>query len=243
VGGGVTVVAEAIMAATPFEQATTTDTTAPDTTASAAGATTAGAAAGGAGCQDKRYALAQWRMPQTFTWYYNPAAAPAPVAATALGAIKSATTTLFTAASRCTAATTLVTTDVYAGTSTKTAQVSPQGTCTGNDNVSVTSWGALPAGVLAYTCVYYRTGTKTVISSDVLIDNKAHKWFTTRPAGCTNQFDLESVMVHERGHTAGLEHVAQNSAQTMTPKTPACTTTNRTLAAGDVQGLNTMYAA
>ncbi|OLF04425.1 matrixin family metalloprotease, partial [Actinophytocola xanthii] len=142
----------------------------------------------------------------------------------ALPAIKSATTTLFTASSRCGTATTQVTQDIYAGTSTKAAQVSPQGTCTGNDNVSVTSWGTLPASVLAYTCVYYRTGSKTVLSSDVLIDNKVHKWFTTQPAGCTNQFDLESVMVHERGHTAGLEHVAQNSAQTMTPKTPACTT-------------------
>ncbi|WP_233160456.1 matrixin family metalloprotease [Actinophytocola xanthii] len=50
-------------------------------------------------------------------------------------------------------------------------------------------------------------------------------------------------MVHERGHTAGLEHVAQNSAQTMTPRTPACTTVNRALAAGDVQGLKAMYAA
>ncbi|OLF15336.1 hypothetical protein, partial [Actinophytocola xanthii] len=169
---GVTVVAEAILASTPFEQA------------AAIGAAAEGtAAAATPGCQAKPYALAAWRMPATFTWYYNPAAAPASVAASALPAIKSATNTLFSARSRCGTATTTVTTGVYAGTSTKAAQVSPKGTCTGNDNVSVTSWGALPASVLAYTCVYYRTGSKTVLSSDVLIDNKVHKWFTTKPAG------------------------------------------------------------
>ncbi|OLF04205.1 hypothetical protein BU204_37925, partial [Actinophytocola xanthii] len=84
---GVTVVAEAILASTPFEQAA----------ASLGAATTAGAAAATTGCQNNTYALSGWRMSDTFTWYYNPAGAPASVAATALPAIKSATTTLFTA--------------------------------------------------------------------------------------------------------------------------------------------------
>ena len=79
----------------------------------------------------------------------------------------------------------------------------------------------------------------------VLIDNKVHQWFTTLPSGCLNKFDLQSVMVHERGHTAGLGHVDQttHASQTMSPKTPACNTARRLLGAGDVLGLKSLYGA
>ncbi|OLF12553.1 matrixin family metalloprotease [Actinophytocola xanthii] len=225
-GDDVTVVAEAILAPTAFEQATTAAATPP-------------------GCLDTAYALSAWRLPSTFSWSYNGAGAPASVASTALTALKAGTATVFTAAYRCGGTTPLKTTHVYAGTTTLTAQVSAQGTCTGNDGVSVTSWGSLPTTTLAYTCVYYRTSTMTVIASDMLIDNKLHGWFTTLPAGCSNKFDLQAVAVHERGHTAGLGHVDQatHSSQVMAPKMPSCSTVHRTLGAGDVRGLKVMYAA
>jgi hypothetical protein len=230
----VTVIAEAILAPTGFEQAA----------AAQPASASAAAAAPAAGCADATYALDAWRLPSTFTWSYNGAGAPASVASTALTALKAGTSTLFKAGYRCGGTTTLKTTEVYAGTTTATAQINAQGVCTGNDNVSVTSWGSLPATTLAYTCVYYRTSTKTVISSDMLIDNKLHGWFTTLPSNCTNKFDLQSVVVHERGHTAGLGHVDQatHSSQAMAPKMPSCSTVHRTLGAGDVRGLKTMYA-
>jgi hypothetical protein len=232
-GDAVTVVAEAILAPTGFEQAAAAQAA----TASAAAAATA------PGCRDAAYSLAAWRLPSKYTWYYNGAAAPASVRSTALTSLRAGTTTLFKAGYRCGGTTKLKTSEVYAGGTTRTAQINAKGVCTGNDNVSVTSWGSLPATTLAYTCVYYRTSTKTVIASDMLIDNKLHAWFTKLPAGCKNKFDLQSVVVHERGHTAGLGHVDQraHSSQTMAPKMPSCSTVHRTLGAGDVRGLKAMY--
>jgi len=225
----VTVVGEAIMAPTAFELAASPARTAATTV--------------DAGCLDFTYALAAWRLPKSFSWYYNPQGAPASVASTALTAIRGGSWTLFNAGFRCGSTSPLSVTETYVGSSTKKAQVSETATCTGNDNVSVVSWGTLPSNVLAYTCVYYSTASKTVIGSDVLIDNKYHQWFTTMPASCSNMFDLQSVMVHERGHTAGLAHVDQvlRSALTMSPKTPPCNTTRRTLGAGEVAGLKAMY--
>jgi hypothetical protein len=196
-------------------------------------------------CTDPTYALAGWELPTTFNWYYNAAGAPSSVASTALTAIRNATYTTFHAGYRCGGTTALALTDKYVGASTKVAQVSSTATCTGNDGVSVVSWGTLPTSVLAYTCVYYRTSTKEVLSSDVLIDNKVHQWFTTLPSGCSNKFDLQSVMVHERGHSAGLAHVDQvtRSMEVMSPKTPACSTARRTLALGDVKGMKAMYTS
>jgi hypothetical protein len=50
-------------------------------------------------------------------------------------------------------------------------------------------------------------------------------------------------MTHERGHTAGLEHVGQaaHAAQTMSPSTMPCDISKRFLAAGDLAGLRNIY--
>jgi hypothetical protein len=198
----------------------------------------------GAACADTAFALSSWRATSTFKWYYNPAAAPASVAPTALAAVRTGTTNAFTGQNRCGTAPALSTTEQYLGTSTKTAGVSAKGACTGNDGVSVTSWGALPTTTLAYTCTYYRPSTGAVLASDMLIDNALHQWFTTKPASCTNKFDLMSVIVHERGHTLGLDHVAQaqHATATMSPTTGPCDVAKRLLAAGDLAGMKSLYA-
>jgi matrixin len=195
------------------------------------------------GCDDTSYALAKWKLASRFDWYYNAKGAPASVAATALTAINNGSQTVASGRNRCGATPKLTTTQLYRGTTTRVAQVSATGTCTGNDNQSVVSWGTLPSTYLAYTCVYYRPSTGAVLASDMLIDNRYHNWYTTQPAKCSNTFDLESVAVHERGHTAGLSHVDQtrSALQLMSPKSPACSTTKRLLAAGDLTGLDKLY--
>jgi hypothetical protein len=226
--GDVTVVGEAILAPSALQLGT---------------APKLAAATTDVACTDSTYALASWKLPSTLRWYYNPTGAPATVASTALTAIRNATATTLTARYRCGSTTNLGLSNSYLGTSTRVAQVSTTATCSGNDGVSVVSWGTLPTSVLAYTCVYYSTASKTVLATDVLIDNKYHQWFTSLPSGCSNQYDLESVMVHERGHSAGLAHVDQatRSMEAMSPITPACSTARRTLALGDVKGLQAKY--
>ena len=188
------------------------------------------------------YALNPWRLTSTYKWYYNPTGAPASIAATALTSMQTATKSAFTGKNQCGTTTALTNTDLYSGTTTKAAQVSATGTCTGSDGTSVTSWGNLPANTLAYTCTYYKKSTGAVVESDMLIDNKVHTWFTTMPKGCTNAFDLESVVVHERLHTAGLAHVDATTypGQVMNPKSLACNTTKRTLGSGDLAGMTAL---
>ncbi|OLF19375.1 matrixin family metalloprotease [Actinophytocola xanthii] len=211
-----------------------------------AASTTAKAAAKAAapGCDDRSYALSPWRVDKPYQWTYNPKGTPASVAATALGAIQRGSTTVSSGRNRCRTTTRLTTTNQYKGTTTRVAQVSASGTCAGNDGVSVTSWGRLPSAYLAYTCVYYRSNG-TVIASDMLIDNSVHAWATTLPARCVKTFDLESVVVHERGHTAGIGHVEQvrSVQQTMSPRNQPCSTTKRLLGAGDLAGLRARYGA
>jgi Matrixin len=193
-------------------------------------------------CSDAAYALASWRLGATYKWSYNPVGAPGSVAGTALSALQTASQTIATGQNRCGRSASLSTSQQYLGSTTKAAQISATAACTGNDGASVTSWGKLPAGYLAYTCVYFNS-SKVVLSSDMLIDNAAHRWFTTRPAGCVNAYDLVSVAVHERGHTAGLAHVEQaaHAAQAMSPKTLPCDVSERTLNTGDLNGLQAKY--
>jgi hypothetical protein len=193
-------------------------------------------------CTDTAYALGQWHVAGSFDWYYDPADAPESVADTALDTLRTGTATLFTGQNRCGDSPALAVSEQYRGTTTAIAQISDAGACTGNDGLSVTSWGALPTNTLAYTCTYYR-GDGTVLSSDMLIDNRIHTWFTSKPASCTGKFDLLAVVVHERGHTAGLDHVDQatHAVATMSPRTLACDTSERTLSAGDLAGMVSLY--
>ncbi|MGB3439115.1 MAG: matrixin family metalloprotease [Actinophytocola sp.] len=211
--------------------------------AAAAALSPMAAAAPPPGCADAAYTFAPWHLGTTYRWAYNAAGAPASVAAQALATIHTASQTVASGRNRCGLATGLRTTQQYIGATNKVAQVNAAGACTGNDGTSVTSWGSLPASYLAYTCAYYRTRTGVLLSSDLLIDGKVHKWGLTVPANCTSTFDLESVVVHERGHTAGLAHVDQtaHATQVMSPRNPPCTTIKRTLAAGDLAGLQRLY--
>jgi len=194
-------------------------------------------------CADFAYALKPWHLGTNFLWYYNPANAPASVASTALTTITASSQVVAAGQNRCASAPNLPTKQQYGGTTGRVAQVSPYTVCNGNDGRSVVSWGTLPSSYLAYTCVYYKVSTGVVLSADVLIDNKAHQWFTTKQASCAGAYDLGSVMTHERGHTAGLEHVAQSghAAQTMSPTTMPCDISKRFLAAGDLAGLRKIY--
>ncbi|GLZ38815.1 peptidase M10A [Actinokineospora sp. NBRC 105648] len=211
---------------------------------STANTTSAATATTDTACTDTTYVAKAWRVTGTWTWYYNGTGAPAAVANTALATITSAGDTVSTGANRCGLPANLATVFKYAGTATAKPQIGTDLSCTGNDGKSVTGWGALPAKVLAYTCTYYNS-KGVVTASDVLIDNVAYTWFTTKPATCTGaQYDLQTTMTHERLHTAGLGHVDQtaNAAQVMTPASAPCDTSRRLLGAGDYAGLKALAA-
>ncbi len=197
------------------------------------------AVATGACADDDAFELSAWHMSRAvWNWWYNPADAPAsPV--NAVGSIWVGKNAVFTGTTWCGYSVSVPITHFYRGSTSAQPQISATGACTGNDQVSVIGWGNLSANVLGYTCTYYRTSSGVVVSSDTVLSSQ-HKWFVGPvPANCINQFDLQSVVVHETGHSIGLNHVDQaaHGLQVMSPRTSACTVYKRRLWAGDAAGL------
>jgi len=189
-------------------------------------------------CTDASYALAGWKLP-SFKWYYNPAGSPAAVRASAASAISAGTTGLTKACGQ----KSLKLVPSYGGRTSAGVQVGAAGNCTGNDGRNVIGWRAGSGRWLGMTCTYFKTirGKKTVTGTDTAL-NTQYKFFTSVKS-CSNAYDLQSVVLHERGHSLGLNHVSQtaHASAVMTPALSACTVGKRTLGLGDYRGLAKTY--
>jgi len=92
---------------------------------------------------------------------------------------------------------------------------------------------------LAATLTGYYTGN-TIYDADVYTNTK-YKFYSSREAdGCSAEFDIDGIMVHEVGHVIGLGHSSVAGA-TMYPSVSACNAANRTLEADDIAGKNDLY--
>jgi hypothetical protein len=101
-----------------------------------------------------------------------------------------------------------------------------------NDRFNDVGWAALQNGTLGVT--WSTSGTD---EADMAI-NTRYTWTT----GCTAQpgaYDLESVILHENGHVAGLDHSTDRSAVMY----PSYQTARCDLAPDDQAGLRTLYPA
>ncbi|EXG79954.1 matrixin family metalloprotease [Cryptosporangium arvum] len=189
-------------------------------------------------CKDAAYALSGWKLP-SFKWYYNPAGAPGSVRSSAVAAIAAGTTGLTKACGQ----KSLKLVPSYGGSTSAGVQVGAAGNCTGNDGRNVIGWRAGTGKWLGMTCTYFKTikGKKTVTGTDTAL-NTQYKFFTATK-NCSNAYDLQSVVLHERGHSLGLNHVSQAShaSAVMTPALSACSVGKRTLGLGDYKGLAAMY--
>lgn len=92
---------------------------------------------------------------------------------------------------------------------------------------------------LAATLIGYYSGN-TIFDADVYTNTKVSFTSSRETDGCSGEYDIDGVMVHEVGHVIGLGHSNVVGA-TMYPSVSACNFNNRTLEADDLAGKNDLY--
>jgi hypothetical protein len=114
----------------------------------------------------------------------------------------------------------------------------------GRDGVSVVDFGevdrlgGLCAGAVACTITWI-SGTRAT-ESDVRVDRADRGGFSVGPRPGPRKLDLESVMVHESGHTLGFDHVAARDV-VMHAFIRRGSTSGRRLGRGDALASNAKY--
>ena len=199
-------------------------------------------------CSDDAYNDESWRVTTGFGYSFNRSTTPRDLKPAATrDAIKAGGTNITNARNNCRLADGVPAELTYLGDTNSTADIGGK-TCTDNsDGNDVVSFGDLSGGILAVACTRFTlnpSGYDEVTESDIKLNKTDFKWTTNpRPRSCKNEYDVQSVMTHERGHTFGLGHVSESShgKLTMSPLIKACQKSERTLGKGDVIGLNRKY--
>jgi hypothetical protein len=97
--------------------------------------------------------------------------------------------------------------------------------------------------VLARTSYWYNRFTRAFVEVNIVFDS-AENWAVYSGITCSSQgngIDVEAVMAHELGHGVGLGHSSSSTALTLYPYYSPGATHQRTLATGDVKGVQNLY--
>lgn len=102
--------------------------------------------------------------------------------------------------------------------------------------------GACSGNCLAATFTGYYSGS-TIYDADI-VTNTSHSWTSQSEdpggSGCSGEFYIEGVQVHEAGHGLGLGHTSVSGA-TMYPSVSACNNGPASIATDDANGINALY--
>jgi hypothetical protein len=105
-----------------------------------------------------------------------------------------------------------------------------------------TNGGVCTGSCLAATLTGYyvsQTGDDRIYDADVYT-NTAIQMYSSGESGCSNEYDINGIMVHEVGHVIGIGHSSVAGA-TMYPSISACNTSARTLASDDFAARDDLY--
>jgi hypothetical protein len=92
---------------------------------------------------------------------------------------------------------------------------------------------------LAATFTGYYTGS-TITDADIVTNPRNPLTSTAEPDGCSGEYFVEGIMVHEVGHVLGLAHSNVTGA-TMYPSVSACNNGPASIEADDKAGINDLY--
>ena len=118
----------------------------------------------------------------------------------------------------------------YAGPSTLTTNT--------NDGINVVMFRNASSGSAIATTYWWSSGGR-IIDADIVFWDGGFTFFTGS-SGCSNGFYIEDIAAHEFGHALGLGHSTTLTA-TMYPSVSSCNTSNRSLDADDIAGVQALY--
>jgi hypothetical protein len=103
---------------------------------------------------------------------------------------------------------------------------------------------ACSGSCLAATFTGYYTargdGTTRITDADIVTNPRNPLTSTREPDGCSGEYFIEGIMVHEVGHVLGLAH-SNVAGATMYPTVSACNNGPATIKADDKAGIQDLY--
>jgi predicted Zn-dependent protease len=106
-----------------------------------------------------------------------------------------------------------------------------------NTNGAICTSSCLAATLTGYYIT--QAGDDRIYDADVYT-NTAYQYYSSGETGCSNEFDINGIMVHEVGHVIGIGH-SNVSGATMYPSVSACNANNRTIEADDRAARDDLY--
>lgn len=106
-----------------------------------------------------------------------------------------------------------------------------------NSNGGLCSGNCLAATLTGY--YVSQSGDDRIYDADVYT-NTSIPFYSSRESGCSSEYDINGVMVHEVGHVIGIGHSSVAGA-TMYPSVSACNTSPRSLASDDIAARDNLY--
>jgi len=84
-------------------------------------------------------------------------------------------------------------------------------------------------------------GTWRIDDADIVTNSRYDYTTTSEPDGCSGEYYIEGIMVHETGHGLGLGHTNVSGA-TMYPSVSSCNNGPATIAQDDADGISALYS-
>lgn len=84
-------------------------------------------------------------------------------------------------------------------------------------------------------------GTTRITDADIVTNTRFDFTTESEPDGCSSEFFIEGIQVHETGHGLGLGHTDVSGA-TMFPSVSSCNNGPATIEQDDADGINALYS-